>query len=112
MTFGMAQTVARIRDRILASLKEAEAMGSLREGRPVSEEQREAQRVWLKRALHHQASMTEKIDDAGYVFMNYTGQDIYMTLHDEDNAAPHDSSKERSDYMINDQEWLLRANET
>lgn len=56
MTFGMALTIKKIKERILESLKQTEIMASLEKGQQMSGKQLDSHQAWRSHLLGTQKS--------------------------------------------------------
>ena len=45
-------------------------------------------------------SATDIQEKGGYIFQNFTGQDLYIAVHDEENSSAIDTTAQKPDYMI------------
>ena len=89
MTFGMALTIKRIKDRILDSLHQAEILAKLERSEAITPEEERENRQWSRHLLTPKRTQTLKESlpveerDIGFIFQNYTGQDLALSVHDE-----------------------------
>jgi len=89
MTFGMALTIKKIKDRILDSLHQAEILAKLERSEAITPEEERENRTWSRHLLTPKKSQTIKESspvedlDIGFIFKNYTGQDLALSVHDE-----------------------------
>lgn len=113
MTFGMALTIKKIKDRLLESVRQAEIMNMLQLGKQISNEELESQREWRKHLIGTQSQQRLELDtgdEPGYIFENRTGIELSLTVHDLSNLSIIDASQKKlSPFWINENEWRLGA---
>jgi hypothetical protein len=86
MTFGMALTVKKIKDRVLESVKQAEVLAKVDKGEGVSSEEQVSNTRWRQKFITSKTlKMVEepgKQSQMGFVFQNYTGMEVQVAVHD------------------------------